>query len=119
MSRPRTLASGVLLLAVLTGCQQSGKPKVKSAQANASAPPAQQPSQPEPPRPEARSAGEIIGNAAQNVRRGAARQQAKGIFENVGLFYHQFHAENGRAPANRDEFFTYIKKDAPQIVQIL
>lgn len=119
MSRPRTLASGVLLLAVLTGCQQSGKAKAKNAQANSGAPPAQQASKPEPPRPEARSAGEIIGNAAQNVRQGAQRQGNKGMLHDLGLLFQNFFSENGRPPKNKDEFITYIKKDAPKTVEAL
>src|SRR5262249_52243336 len=120
MNRLKALASGLFVVGIvlgIAGCQQSAKTKPPAgAQGNAAA---QQANQPEPPRQEARTAGEIIGNAAQNVRQGAVRQGNKAMLHDLGLLFQNFQGENGRPPKNKDEFITYIKRDAPKTVEAL
>jgi hypothetical protein len=78
----------------------------------------QQAEQPEQPRQEARSAGQIIGSAGQNVRQGAVRQGNKNTLHQVGQFITEFSLQNGgRTPKSREEFVTYIKRDAPKIAE--
>jgi hypothetical protein len=111
------LFAGVVVLGIL-GCQKAGSTKPPAvAQGNAPGP--KQAEQPEQPRREARSAGEIIGSAGQNVRQGVARQANKTTLHQLGLFFQNFNGENGRPPRNKEEFITYIKQDAPKYVEEL
>lgn len=121
MNRLVTLASGLLVGMIclgLTGCQKAAKTKPPAvAQGKSSSP--EQAGPPEGPKPDARSAGDIIGSAGQNVRQGAARQGNKVMLHDLGVFFQHFNNENGRPPANKDEFITYIKRDAPKTVEAL
>jgi hypothetical protein len=109
--------AGMVVLGMM-GCQKAGITKPPGvAQGNAAG--SKQANPPEQPKQEARSAGEIIGSAGQNVRQGAVRQGNKGMLHNLGIFFQQFNSENGRPPANKDEFINYIKRDDPKAVEAL
>jgi hypothetical protein len=58
-------------------------------------------------------------SAAMAVRRGIDRQKAQGYLQNIGLFYHQYNAENGRSPAKLEEFLNYMQRDYPQAATAL
>jgi hypothetical protein len=52
------------------------------------------------------------GAPAQGVvQRGAQRQVNQNLMRNMGLFYNQYRAENGRPPRNLEEFKAYVKSD--------
>lgn len=58
-------------------------------------------------------------SAAMAVRRGIDRQKAQGYLQNIGLFYHQYNAENGRSPARLEDFLNYMQRDYPQAATAL
>lgn len=58
-------------------------------------------------------------SAAMAVRRGIDRQKAQGYLQNIGLFYHQYNAENGRSPAKLEDFLNYMQRDYPQAATAL
>jgi hypothetical protein len=129
MSRTIRLTVGILGLAgllVLGGCQKGAN----NQQAKATAPEKEEgwnprgayqppPNATEPKRGGIRGDSDMVGAAGQNVRQGAERQKAKGILENIGLFYQTYNTENGRWPANQQEFIAYIQRDAPHVVEAL
>ena len=113
---------GLAGLLVLAGCQKGAK-QAKATEKEegwnprgAYQPP---PNATEPKRGGIRGDSDMVGAAGQNVRQGAERQKAKGILENLGLFYQQYNTENGRWPANQQEFISYIQRDAPHVVEAL
>lgn len=56
------------------------------------------------------------GNAAaMAVKRGAANQEMRGEFRNIGQFYQQYVSENGSGPRKLDDFLNYIQRDSPAI----
>src|SRR5262249_34812026 len=125
MSRSVRLTVGLLGLAgllLLAGCQKGAK-QAKATEKEegwnpraAYQPP---PDRNEPKRDGLRGDSDTLGNAGQNVRQGAERQKAKGILVNIGQFYQQYNTENGRWPANQEEFIAYIQRDAPHVVEAL
>lgn len=110
----RRLVIGLTLFAVLTAGCQKNKAAVQAQKAAADGNAAAAPED-----GGARGAGEIVGNIGANVQAGKQRQSAKGLMENIGLFYHQFNTENGRSPRSQKEFTDYIKKDAPHVVKAI
>jgi hypothetical protein len=125
----RTVRWTVCWLALLGLLGMAGCGKAKNAQAKAEKeeegwnprgaykPP---PGAGEAPKPGGNvNAGDIVGSAGQNVRQGVERQKAKGILENIGLFYQQYHLDNGKVPANENEFINYIQREAPHVVEAI
>lgn len=60
------------------------------------------------------------GNAASMaVMRGKQITNVKGLMINIGKFYHQYNAENGKSPAKLEEFLAYIRRDYPAAAKAL
>jgi hypothetical protein len=111
-------------LLVLGGCNRGGKQAKSTAPEkeegwNARGPYQPPPNAETPKRGGVRGDGDMVAAAGQNVRQGAERQKAKGILSNIGTFYQQYQAENGRWPASQNEFVSYIQRDAPHVVEAL
>jgi hypothetical protein len=125
----RTIRWTVCSLAALgligaAGCGKGKKPTAVAEEKeegwNARGPYKPPPGAGEAPKPGGNvAAGDIVGSAGQNVRQGAERQKAKGILVNIGLYYQQYHTQNGRAPANQEEFFAYIGNDGAHLIEAI
>jgi hypothetical protein len=63
--------------------------------------------------PPAADGGSLSGHA----KRGMEKPKVQNFLDEIGKFYVQYNTENGRSPANWNEFKAYIQKDAPKIVQ--
>ena len=69
--------------------------------------------EPTSPTPAAADGGSLSGHA----KRGMEKPKVQNFLDEIGKFYVQYNTENGRSPANWNEFKAYIQKDAPKIVQ--
>lgn len=118
------ICTGLCLLLVLVGCARSPKSGTGTPTNPATAP-----TQPPGPvggpgvgagggaggNPIVPGGGAVVGG----VRGAGFKNDAKNQLSQIGLFYNQFFAENGRGPANTQEFMDYIQRDAAKEHQSL
>jgi hypothetical protein len=99
-----------------TAPSQSPTTKPRKDDGNAKMPPVAS----NPPKASGGGSSSGGGNAASMaVMRGKQITNVKGLMLNIGKFYHQYNAENGKSPAKLEEFLTYIRRDYPAAAKAL
>jgi hypothetical protein len=115
----------VLGLVGMAGCQKGKSAKAVAAEKEEEGWNPRGAYKPPPPQPEAPKRGGIQGDmdmasgAGMAVRAGLERNKAKGIMENIGLFYHMYNTQNGRSPANQEEFLASLGPDGTHVADAI
>jgi hypothetical protein len=124
----RTLALLLVVALGFAGCQKPAAPPPVAAQANPPKPEGaakNDQGKPQMPpvakQPAPKSGGSTGGgnSAAMDVLRGKERQVNQGYMENIGLYYHLFFNDRGRAPRTLDEFVSYWERDHPKAAKAI